>query len=98
MKTRSTVPWVLFTIFLLLCAISYTTAGTVAYTYDDAGRLIKADYGDGKVIEYTYDKEGNLLQIVTTEKQQQYTLTIAKTGTGRWPGMATSTGRARVMF
>jgi YD repeat-containing protein len=36
-------------------------AGTVKYTYDDAGRLIKADYGGGKAITYTYDKAGNLL-------------------------------------
>jgi len=37
-------------------------AGTIQYTYDEAGRLIKADYGDGKTITYTYDNNGNLLE------------------------------------
>ena len=47
---------------LFLFAIPYATAGTVSYTYDDAGRLIRADFGDGKVIEYTYDNAGSLLE------------------------------------
>ena len=54
--------WVLLTLLLSLCAIPYATAGTVNYTYDDAGRLIRADFGDGKVIEYTYDNAGSLLE------------------------------------
>ena len=37
-------------------------AGTINYTYDDAGRLIRADYGNGKEITYTYDNAGNLLR------------------------------------
>ncbi|MGH9723217.1 MAG: RHS repeat domain-containing protein [Bryobacteraceae bacterium] len=39
-----------------------TTADAVNYSYDAAGRLIKADYGNGKSIAYTYDKAGNLLK------------------------------------
>ena len=35
-------------------------ADTVSYTYDSAGRLIGADYGDKGAIVYTYDKAGNL--------------------------------------
>jgi YD repeat-containing protein len=46
-----------FAIFMVAPAI----AGTITYDYDDAGRLVKADYGNGKVIEYTYDNAGNLL-------------------------------------
>ena len=38
---------------------------TVTYTYDDAGRLIGMDHGDGKTIAYTYDDAGNLLQRCT---------------------------------
>lgn len=38
---------------------------TIAYTYDDAGRLIGVDYGRGKTIRYTYDNAGNLLQRCT---------------------------------
>jgi YD repeat-containing protein len=35
---------------------------TIVYTYDDAGRLVGADYGAGQGITYTYDAAGNLLQ------------------------------------
>jgi YD repeat-containing protein len=45
--------------FLLAAA---ALAGTVNYTYDDAGRLAKVDYGDGRAISYTYDNSGNLLR------------------------------------
>ncbi|MBI4890126.1 MAG: RHS repeat protein [Acidobacteria bacterium] len=38
------------------------SAAAVKYEYDAAGRLTKADYGDGRVITYTYDKNGNLLK------------------------------------
>ena len=38
---------------------------TIAYTYDDAGRLVAVDYGGGKTIHYTYDNAGNLLQRCT---------------------------------
>jgi YD repeat-containing protein len=35
---------------------------TVTYAYDDAGRLVVADYGEGKGVTYTYDAAGNLLR------------------------------------
>ncbi|MEW6303952.1 MAG: RHS repeat-associated core domain-containing protein [Verrucomicrobiota bacterium] len=35
--------------------------GTVAYTYDAAGNLLRALYSDGTDHIYTYDEEGNLL-------------------------------------
>ena len=41
---------------------SRTSSRTVTYTYDDAGRLVQADYGEDKGITYTYDDAGNLLQ------------------------------------
>jgi len=46
-------------------------ADTVNYSYDDAGRLIKVDYGNGQSISYTYDKAGNLLsrQVASAEQQ-----------------------------
>ena len=76
--------WVLFFLLLTLCAAPYAAAGTVTYTYDDASRLIKADYGNGKVITYTYDNAGNLLQRTVTGQQppEQFTLTVQKDGTG----------------
>jgi len=36
--------------------------GTIHYTYDLAGRLIRVDYDNGKTIEYVYDAAGNMLQ------------------------------------
>lgn len=41
-------------------------ADTVRYTYDDAGRLTKVDYGNGQTITYTYDSAGNLLSRTVT--------------------------------
>lgn len=35
---------------------------TIRYTYDDAGRLVQVDYGNGRRITYTYDNAGNLLR------------------------------------
>jgi uncharacterized protein RhaS with RHS repeats len=35
---------------------------TITYTYDAAGRLVGADYGESQGITYTYDAAGNLLQ------------------------------------
>ena len=44
---------------------------TVSYSYDHAGRLTQADYGDG-AIGYTYDNNGNLLErIVSGEAAEQ---------------------------
>ena len=48
----------------LFIAVPLTFAATVNYTYDSAGRMIKADYGSAGVITYTYDKAGNLLSRV----------------------------------
>ena len=32
------------------------------YSYDQAGRLVEVDYGQGKKVVYQYDKAGNLLK------------------------------------
>ncbi|MDY6971785.1 MAG: hypothetical protein SV775_05595 [Thermodesulfobacteriota bacterium] len=55
----STTACVLCFALLVLCNTQHASAGTVNYTYDNAGRLTQADYGD-KVINYTYDNAGNL--------------------------------------
>ena len=52
---------------LALYGQSLSVAGAVTYIYDDAGRLTKAKYDNGKVIEYTYDKAGNLLEQKVSE-------------------------------
>jgi YD repeat-containing protein len=58
--------WTAIAAFLWLCAVHSSTAGTVtiSYTYDNAGRLIKADYGNKKTITYSYDDAGNILEHV----------------------------------
>ena len=40
-------------------------AGTIAYTYDPAGRLVAVDHGGGNSTSYAYDNAGNLLQSST---------------------------------
>ena len=52
---------------LLLIIPPRARPDSVSYSYDDAGRLIRASYGSGKTILYTYDNAGNLLRrLVTT--------------------------------
>lgn len=52
---------------LLVLAFACTLfGGSVSYTYDAAGRLVKADYGSGGSIVYTYDSAGNLTSRTTT--------------------------------
>lgn len=63
-------------VFFILCLIipataSHVAADTVRYAYDDAGRLIEADFGD-KEITYTYDKAGNLLDRNVTDSPVNY--------------------------
>jgi YD repeat-containing protein len=36
-------------------------ATTLQYTYDNMGRLLKADFGGGRSLSYTYDLNGNFL-------------------------------------
>jgi len=56
-RTRWAVGLLVPSIALVFAVSSH--AGGVNYTYDDAGRLVRADYGAGGVIEYTYDAAGN---------------------------------------
>jgi uncharacterized protein (TIGR03437 family) len=50
------VRWILIAVFS-----TAAFAQTVKYSYDNAGRLTKADYGSRGSIAYTYDASGNLL-------------------------------------
>lgn len=51
---------------LAVLAVSYAGAAVITYTYDDAGRLINADFGE-KAVSYTYDPAGNLTKQVIQE-------------------------------
>ena len=66
-------------------------AGSIQYTYDNAGRLTGADYGSSWTIEYTYDNNGNLLKRdVQRPTPGQYTLTVGASPTDR--GSVTGNG------
>lgn len=76
----------LLTMALVMGLASLLDAGTVTYTYDDAGRLIRAEYGDGKVITYTYDAAGNLLERQVSGAVEGPDLT------GTWLGLSSFRG------
>lgn len=42
------------------------TSADVQYVYDSAGRMIRATYTNGVVIEYRYDSAGNRREIITS--------------------------------
>ena len=50
-------------LWLVMCGAAPRFAGAdkVTYTYDDAGRLLRATYANGTALVYTYDAAGNLL-------------------------------------
>jgi len=54
---------------------------TVIYTYDDAGRLVSVDYGEGYGITYTYDAAGNLLSRAMNVPTPTPTVTPTETPT-----------------
>jgi uncharacterized protein (TIGR03437 family) len=49
--------------FLGLLLLGALHAQTVNYTYDEAGRLTRVVYPNGKIISYSYDAAGNLLRL-----------------------------------
>ncbi len=83
--------WGLIPVLIILSIISNARAGTITCTYDNAGRLIKADYGNGKTIEHTYDNAGNLLsRTISTGQVSTYNLNVSINPTGG--GTVTGTG------
>lgn len=53
-------------ITLMFFVISF--AENITYTYDDLGRLIKVDYGNGISKEYKYDDAGNRVELLSAQK------------------------------
>jgi uncharacterized protein (TIGR03437 family) len=74
---------------LLLLLAGAAGADTISYSYDDAGRLIRASYANGKVINYTYDKAGNLTSRVTRSATAPV-ITGVVNGANFLPGIAAS--------
>jgi YD repeat-containing protein len=73
---------------LLLAAA--VAAQPVTYSYDGAGRLIRADLGGGRAVAYTYDAAGNLLSAAS--ESPDHTLRVAVSpasgGSVAGPGIA----------
>ena len=48
-------------ILVLPALFALASVGAVHYSYDQAGRLARVEYANGKSIAYTYDDAGNLM-------------------------------------
>ena len=79
-RIYSTIILFLFSMFF----VAQSQAGSVTYTYDERGRLIKADYGGDDWISYGFDGAGNM----ETEIVKQFPLTVSQNGSG--DGLVTS--------
>jgi hypothetical protein len=51
---------------ICLCVCTPADAVVITYTYDDAGRLIKADCGNDRTLRYVYDNNGSLIEKTVT--------------------------------
>ena len=58
---------------ILLLAAGTLAADEIRYTYDKRGRIVKAEYSDGRTIVYTYDANGRLVrrQFIVPDSPQQ---------------------------
>ncbi len=74
----------LVTALLVAWALPIAADGptTVTYTYDDAGRLIKAAYSDGMTVSYAYDAAGNLLSRIVEQGFEIYLPLIMRNYSG----------------
>ena len=73
---RSACAALFVTLVCTLFLVAPALAGSITYTYDDAGRLLTADYGNGSAIAYTYDNAGNLLARTVGLDNISLTITI----------------------
>ncbi len=80
MKTKLTG----FAIIAIVGLFARATFGSlmIYYSYDDAGRLLQANYGGDATIEYAYDANGNLLLRKVLESGAAIYALIYRAGTG----------------
>ncbi len=85
----------ILTLLAILFLMTFSTfrtasAATITYTYDVNGRLLKADYGNGKSITYTYDAAGNKLSKASVAQRNALTVTLTGSGsvTSSPPGIS----------
>lgn len=73
---------------LLLIAGSgmWCKSEAVTYVYNDAGRLVSADYGGSQVITYSYDATGNLLSVTAKNPDNTLKAGVSPAGSGSVTG------------
>lgn len=59
MRSARRAAWVTAAAWLICMGPASTDAASVTYEHDARGRLVKATYDDGTVVDYTYDANGN---------------------------------------
>jgi YD repeat-containing protein len=62
MKNLKIIP--ILALLLIFFSGAWHAANSATYSYDDAGRLVSADYGGGQVITYSYDATGNITSVL----------------------------------
>ena len=72
-----------------LMGAAVTPVAATHYAYDEAGRLLQADYGGGQTIDYAYDANGNLTQRSATAGLGPYMLVYSALDGGSLLGTAT---------
>jgi YD repeat-containing protein len=86
-KRRSAYAALFVTLLCTLFLVAPALAGSITYTYDDAGRLVTADYGNGSAIAYTYDNAGNLLARTVGLDNISLTITILSPTERTYPSL-----------
>jgi YD repeat-containing protein len=71
---------------LLLALPALCRAEQITYSYDNLNRVIRAEYGNGAVVEYSYDAAGNRLSRAVTGANQ---MPVAEAGTTQTASVGT---------
>lgn len=80
MRSKHSISVILTVFAFILLAFTVSFAAPVTYTYDDANRLIRAEYENGTAIEYIYDSVGNLISRNLTRPNVTITASVGPNG------------------